>query len=139
MKILDYPYGYRLNLNGLKTTIHYAMIGVRTIIGLYFFVDILTKQIWIISNTFFIVFTNWWTFDFEQRKFIIPTFSHFNMVVCWILWLMIISVITALQRNCMEIFSCDQQQQTNFDIGPEPKELEAFLESNEVNFKDSIH
>lgn len=43
MKVLDYPYGYRLNLNGLKNTIHYIMIGVRTIIGLYFFFEILFK------------------------------------------------------------------------------------------------
>lgn len=41
MKILDYPYGIRLNHRGLKTTIHYVMIGVRTIIGTYFFVEIL--------------------------------------------------------------------------------------------------
>ena len=111
MKILDYPYGIRLNHRGLKTTIHYVMIGLRTIIGLYFFIERLSKQIWIITNTFYIVFTNWWTFDFEQRRFICPPkYSKFNCVLFWSLWIMIISVIRSLIRNSMEIFSCESEQ-----------------------------
>lgn len=110
MKVLDYPYGIRLNHNGLKTTIHYVMIGVRTIIGLYFFLEILSRQIWIISSTFYIVFTNWWTFDFEQRRFICPPkYSIFNCLLFWSLWMVIMSVISALIRNSMEIFSCESE------------------------------
>lgn len=96
MKVLDYPYGIRLNHSGLKTTIHYVMIGVRTIIGLYFFVEILSKQIWIIFNTFFIIFTNWWKYDELKEYKLVQSNSPFNMVLCWILWFMIISVISAL-------------------------------------------
>ena len=110
MKMLDYPYGIRLNHNGLKTTIHYVMIGVRTIIGLYFFLEILSKQIWIISNTFYIVFTNWWAFDFEQQRFICPPkYSKFNCALFWSLWLMIMRMINLLIRNSMEIFSCESE------------------------------
>lgn len=110
MKILDYPYGIRLNHRGLKTSIHYAMIGVRTIIGVYFFVEILSKQIWIITHTFYIVFTNWWEFDFDKKRFICPPkYSKFNAILFWSLWLMIMSVIRSLIRNSMEIFSCESE------------------------------
>ena len=137
MKILDYPYGIRLNHRGLKTTIHYVMIGLRTIIGLYFFLEILSKQIWIITNTFYIVFTNWWTFDFEQRRFICPQkYSKFNCVLFWSLWVMIISVIRSLIRNSMEIFSCESEQQSSFDDAPEPSDLKEFLNQLEINFSN---
>jgi hypothetical protein len=133
MKILDYPYGIRLSHNGLKTSIHYLMIGVRTLFGTYFFVDILFKQIWIISNTFIIVFTNWWTFDFEKRTIQTPKdISRFNLVLCWILWVIIISVISALQRNCIDIFQSESEQQNTFDEAPEPTELKQFLDQIEI-------
>jgi hypothetical protein len=51
---------------------------------------------------------------------------------------MIMRVISALQRNCMEIFSCESDQQTPFDDAPEPKALKEFLDGIEIGYTSRI-